>query len=251
MSEKIFIWCYLTTATTCRVWVKPLRLSVYTKIQHSMQWTLSATAGCWSCLVLESIIPRVPVLAVLVNLRFLQLPASITKELFAMGLRRLFSRQEAASTGDLVPVFPIFPTVILEVTAASRMSSDGKQEVFSVLAHPVSVIKKRKHSACCLHHSWHHVWYLVNQTHLGVGEWEWWLFSPRAGSYPDRTPLMKTGLPMRWWITIIKSLLSLTALWFCNTVLLKHHPCSFLYTSQIVSEQRRMYWNFGNAKGAR
>lgn len=133
MSEKIFIWCYLTTATTCRVWVKPLRLSVYTKIQHSMQWTLSATAGCWSCLVLESIIPRVPVLAVLVNLRFLQLPASITKELFVMGLRRLFSRQEAASTGDLVPVFPIFPTVILEVTAASRMSSDGKQEVFSVL----------------------------------------------------------------------------------------------------------------------
>lgn len=110
MSEKIFIWCYLTTATTCRVWVKPLRLSVYTKIQHSMQWTLSATAGRWSCLVLESIIPRVPVLAVLVNLRFLQLPASSTKELFVMGLRRLFSRQEAASTGDLVPVsFPSFP----------------------------------------------------------------------------------------------------------------------------------------------
>lgn len=94
--------------------MRPVRLSVYTKIQYNMQWTLSATAGCWSCVVLASVILRAPVLAVLLNLRFLQPPASITKELLFTGWRRLLSLSRQASTGDLVPVFSIFPTVIPE-----------------------------------------------------------------------------------------------------------------------------------------
>lgn len=76
----------------CRVWGTSENIRVYTKTQHSMRRTLSATAGGWWCVVSASIIPRAAALAVSVNLRFSQPAAtSVTVELLFMGWRRLLS----------------------------------------------------------------------------------------------------------------------------------------------------------------
>lgn len=74
----------------CRVWGTSETVRVYTKIQPSMQWTLSASVGGWRCVVLASIIPRAVALAVLVNFIFSQ-PAtvSVTIELLSIGWKKL------------------------------------------------------------------------------------------------------------------------------------------------------------------
>lgn len=146
-------------ATTSRVWVKSLRLSVYNKIQHAMNLVSNHRLLELCCFGVNN--PKNSCF----GLRYLQPPSSITKEFFFMGLKRLLSLplEKKPSDWGFSPSLSFFPTVILEACIRPyhcllyELWCEARR-FFLFFLFLCQLFKKCKCSVCCLHHSWCHFW---------------------------------------------------------------------------------------------